>query len=391
MLTALMVLLRSIGLICGGHRAVVLENLALRQQLAVLTRTVKRPQLRSTDRLFWILLAKGWRDWRSALVVVQPDTVVRWHRQWLRRHWTRLSRRRHPGRPTTSSAIRAGQHDDHRESALGRAADARGIGQAGITVSERTVSRLLRRPRRPPSQTWRTFLTNHVATLVSMDFFTVPTLTGRVLFVLVLLSHQRRRIIHVNITEHPTAVWTAQQMMEAFPEDTAPRWLLHDHDAIYGDVPAPGRQPGHRRSDLRSVQPMAKSVCGEIDRIHHARVSEPRHRLRRAPSATSADRVSHLLSWGANTSRPGEGRADATTCSDADGGSRRRVPGSGRIASSLRTTRRLTRLGPTWRRRNRAVTSVGVSARRGRVRFPRRFNAIIFVMGIARRGVDGVP
>ena len=88
MLTALIVLLRSIGLICGGPRAVVLENLALRQQLAVLTRTVKRPPLRSTDRLFWILLAKGWRDWRSALVVVQPDTVVRWHRQWLRRHWT---------------------------------------------------------------------------------------------------------------------------------------------------------------------------------------------------------------------------------------------------------------------------------------------------------------
>jgi putative transposase len=97
------------------------------------------------------------------------------------------------------------------------------LAKLGITVSERTVSRLLRRPRRPPSQTWRSFLTNHVATLVSMDFFTVPTLTGRVLFVLVLLSHQRRRIIHVNITEHPTSVWTAQQMIEAFPEDTAPR------------------------------------------------------------------------------------------------------------------------------------------------------------------------
>src|SRR5207244_13574595 len=91
-----------------------------------------------------------------------------------------------------------------------------------ITVSERTVSRLLRRPHHPPSQTWRTFLTNHVATLVSMDFFTVPTLTGRVLFVLVLLTHQRRRIIHVNITEHPTAAWTAQQMIEAFPDDTTP-------------------------------------------------------------------------------------------------------------------------------------------------------------------------
>src|SRR6185295_19452617 len=93
----------------------------------------------------------------------------------------------------------------------------------------------LRRPRRPPSQTWRTFLTNHVATLVSMDFFTVPTLTGRVLFVQVLLSHQRRRIIHFNITEHPTAVWTAQQIIEAFPEDRAPRFMVRDRDGIYGE------------------------------------------------------------------------------------------------------------------------------------------------------------
>jgi putative transposase len=97
------------------------------------------------------------------------------------------------------------------------------MGKLGITVSERTVSR-------------RTFLTNHVAVLASMDFFTVPTLTGRVLFVLILLTHRRRRIIHINVTEHPTAAWTAQQIVAAFPDDTAPRWLLRDHDAIYGDV-----------------------------------------------------------------------------------------------------------------------------------------------------------
>jgi putative transposase len=110
------------------------------------------------------------------------------------------------------------------------------LGKLGIEVSERTVSRLLRRRRRPPSQTWHTFLTNHVASLVSMDFFTVPTLTGRVLFVLVLLTHHRRRIVHLAITEHPTAAWTAQQIIDAFPDDTAPRWLLRDRDAIYGDV-----------------------------------------------------------------------------------------------------------------------------------------------------------
>jgi putative transposase len=106
----------------------------------------------------------------------------------------------------------------------------------GLTVSERTVSRLLRQPRPRSSQTWRTFLTNHVATLVSMNFFTVPTLTGRVLSVLVLLAQQRRRIIHGNVTEHPPVAWTAQQVIEAFPDETGPRWLLRDRDAIYGDA-----------------------------------------------------------------------------------------------------------------------------------------------------------
>jgi putative transposase len=110
------------------------------------------------------------------------------------------------------------------------------LGKLGIEVSERTVSRLVRRPRRPPSQTWRTFLTNHVPALGSMDFFTVPTVTGRLLFVFVVLLHHRRRIVHFNVTEHPTAAWTAQQVVEAFPDDTAPRWLLRDRDAIYGEA-----------------------------------------------------------------------------------------------------------------------------------------------------------
>ena len=110
------------------------------------------------------------------------------------------------------------------------------LGKLGVDVSERTVSRLLRRPRRPPSQTWRTFLTNHVATLASIDFLTVPTLTGRVLFVFIVLMHHRRQIVHVNVTEHPTAAWTAQQLIDAFPDDRAPRWLLRDRDAIYGDA-----------------------------------------------------------------------------------------------------------------------------------------------------------
>ena len=106
----------------------------------------------------------------------------------------------------------------------------------GIDISERSVSRLLRHRQRPPSQTWRTFLTNHVASAASMDFFTVSTVTGRVVFVLLVLSHERRRLVHFNVTEHPTAEWTAQQIVDAFPDDTAPRWLLRDRDSIYSDA-----------------------------------------------------------------------------------------------------------------------------------------------------------
>ena len=106
MLAGLVVLLRSLGLICRGHRAVALENVALRQQLAVFRRTVRRPHLRTRDRLFWVLLAQVWPEWRTALIVVQPDTVLRWHRQWLRRRWTQRSTHARPGRPGTAAAIR---------------------------------------------------------------------------------------------------------------------------------------------------------------------------------------------------------------------------------------------------------------------------------------------
>jgi hypothetical protein len=106
----------------------------------------------------------------------------------------------------------------------------------GLEISQATVSKYLVRRRPPPSQTWRTFLANHVGSLVSVDFFTVPTVTFKVLFVFVVLAHDRRRVLHVNVTAAPTAQWTAQQLVEAFPWDTAPRYLLRDRDAVYGAV-----------------------------------------------------------------------------------------------------------------------------------------------------------
>ncbi len=119
---------------------------------------------------------------------------------------------------------------------MGCAADSRGAQKLGLEISQATVSKYMVRRRTPPSQTWRTFLDNHVGSLVSVDFFTVPTVTFKVLFVFVILAHDRRRVVHINVTDAPTAQWTAQQLVEAFPWETAPRYLLRDRDAVYGVV-----------------------------------------------------------------------------------------------------------------------------------------------------------
>ena len=157
MLTALILLLRSIVLICGGSRAVALENLALRQQLVALMRTDKRPSLRARDRLFWIVLAKVWQEWRAAVIFVQPDTVVRWHREWLRRQWTWRSARKRPGRPSTNASVRTLVGKMAAANPLWGAPRIHGeLHKLGVDIAERTVSRLIRHRHRPPSQTWRT-------------------------------------------------------------------------------------------------------------------------------------------------------------------------------------------------------------------------------------------
>jgi putative transposase len=235
MLELLIVVVRALTLALRGHRELVLENLALRQQLAALHRTT-RCRLRARDRLFWMALARSWRNWRTALIVVQPDTVVRWHRDWLRRRWTRRSQQRPPGRPPIDPQIPALVREMATANPLWGAPRIHGeLRTLGIRVSERTASRLLEPHTRPSPQTWKAFLANHLAFAASMDFFTVPTLTGRVLFVVIVLSHLRRRIVHFNITEHPTAEWTAQQVVDAFPDDTAPEWLHRDRDSVYGE------------------------------------------------------------------------------------------------------------------------------------------------------------
>src|SRR3989441_3684247 len=233
MITFLLHLLRLLPFLCGGHRHLALENLALRQQLSVYKRTVTRPKLRATDRLLWVGLARAWARWRHSLVIVTPDTVLRWRRRRFREHWTELFGRPTQGRPRVNPEIRALVARMAAANPLWGAPRIHGeLLKLGIEVAERTVSRLLPKRRTPPSQTWRTFLINHVHDLVSIDFFTVPTAHLHVLFVLVVLAHHRRRVVHFNVTEHLTAHWTAQQIVDAFPHDSAPSYLLRDRDQV---------------------------------------------------------------------------------------------------------------------------------------------------------------
>src|SRR6059058_4551886 len=185
MITLLLQLLRLLPFLCGGHRQLALENLALHQQLAVYKRRVTRPRLRRIDRLFWVGLARIWPGWRQPLVIVTPDTVLRWQRRRFREQWTKLSGRPTGGRPPVNAEIKALVARMAAANPLWGAPRIHGeLLKLGIDVAERTVSRLLTKRRTPPSQSWRTFLANHVRDLVSIDFFTVPTAGLRVLFVL---------------------------------------------------------------------------------------------------------------------------------------------------------------------------------------------------------------
>ena len=219
-----------------ARRDLALENLALRQQLAILKRSQTRLKIKQSDRLFWIWLSRTWSGWRSALIIVKPATVVGWHRRGFKYYWKKLSRRGVGGRPRVSLEVRTLIRQMSTASPLWGAPRIHGeLLKLGINVSERSVSRLMPRRRQPPSQTWRTFLANHLDEIASVDLFTVPTVTFRVLFCLVVLRHDRRRVLHFNVTEHPTSHWAAQQLVEAFPDEVSVRYLLRDRDRIFGD------------------------------------------------------------------------------------------------------------------------------------------------------------
>ena len=220
-----------------GSAAIALENLALRHQLLVLQRSVRRPRLARWDRVFWVWLSRVWVSWRSSLVIVQPATVLTWHRQGFRLYWRWKSRPNPVGRPKLDAEIRRLIRRMARENPTwGRRRIQAELALLGYHVAELTVAKYMCRTSPRPSPTWRAFLAAHLREMVAVDFFAVPTLTFRLLFVFVVLRHDRRELLHLNVTDHPTAVWTAQQLVEALPDDTAPTYLLRDRDGIYGEA-----------------------------------------------------------------------------------------------------------------------------------------------------------
>jgi transposase InsO family protein len=237
-----------------SRQSLLLENLALRQQLAVLKRRHPRPKLSPLDKLFWALACQFWSAWKQALMVVTPETVVRWHRAGFRLYWRLISRvRRRVGRKKLSKEVRHLIFRMVAENPTWGAPRIHGeLLMLGFDVSERTISRWMKRASKDPepARSWLTFLHNHREAIAAMDFFTVPTITFGVLYCFFIIGHDRRRILHFNVTRHPTGAWIVQQLREAFPYERATEFLLLDHDSKYGtEVPV-----AIRSMDIKAVR-----------------------------------------------------------------------------------------------------------------------------------------
>jgi len=223
-----------------SRRDLLLENLVLRQQLLALKRRRPRPRASLVDRLFWVVIEQFWSHWKEALVIVTPETVVRWHRAGFRLYWNWLSRHQSvPGRKRISTELRDLIFRMVSENPTWGAPRIHGeLLKLGFDVSERTVSRWVQMaPKGPgPARRWKSFLHNHREAIAAMDFFTVPTLSFGVLYCFFAIAHDRRQILHCNVTRHPTGFWITQQLREAFPYDHRHRFLLHDRDSKFGEA-----------------------------------------------------------------------------------------------------------------------------------------------------------
>jgi transposase InsO family protein len=213
------------------------ENLFHRQQLAIaLPRAPPRLRLRGSDRALFILITKLWPSLLGAAQVVQPETILRWHRAGFRAFWRWKSRNR-AGRPKIDRGLRDLIQRMSKENRLWGAFRIHGeLLMLGFEIAQSTVSKYMARGGRPPSQSWKTFLRNHAQTIAAIDLCVVPTLTFDRLFAFLVLGHGRRQLLWIEVRRHPTADWLARQITEAFPWTSAPAYLVRDNDRAYGHV-----------------------------------------------------------------------------------------------------------------------------------------------------------
>jgi putative transposase len=221
-----------------GRQILLLENLALRQQLVALKRRHPRPSLDLFDKLFWVVARRVWSAWKQSPIIVTPETVVRWHRTGFRMYWRLISRvRRQVGRRPTPKEVRELIFRMVVENPTWGAPRIHGeLRMLGFDLCERTISRWMKRAPRDPdwAKRWLVFLRNHREAIAAMDFFTVPTITFGVLYCFFVIGHDRRRILHVNVTKHPTSAWLIQQLREAFSFEAAHKYLIFDRDQKFG-------------------------------------------------------------------------------------------------------------------------------------------------------------
>ena len=211
-----------------------LEVIALRHQLAVLRRQRPgRARLFAIDRLLWVWLYRVRPRCLDLMVLVKPATVVQWHRQGFRLYWRWRSQ---SGRPSVNREIRQLIRQMCRANPLWGAPRIHGeLLKLGIEISQATVAKYMVRRRGKPSPSWRSFLHNQALGIAAIDLFVLPSATFRLLFVALIVVHHRRKVVHFNVTRNPTSAWLSRQVTEAFPWDTAPRFLVRDRDASYGE------------------------------------------------------------------------------------------------------------------------------------------------------------
>ena len=272
----------------SSRRSLLLENLALRQQLSVFKQKHPQQRLALSDKLFWVMLSRFWAHWKRALILVQPETVVRWHRAGFRLYWTWLSRHRvRVGRRCVSRELRELIFRMVAENPTWGAPRIHGeLKMLGFDISERSVLRWMRRAPRSPelAKRWAAFLSNHREAIAAMDFFTVPTLTFGVLYCFFVIAHDRRRILYCDVTRHPTSAWVIQQLREAFPYDSAPKYLIFDRGTnfnaeVIDTVKSFGIEP--KRTSFRSPwqNGVAERWVGNCrrDLLDHVIVLNKRH------------------------------------------------------------------------------------------------------------------